>query len=551
MSLKDLPISAHSMRSMAEHHTGSWRSVEPFYQDRTALCAHACPAGEDLPLQVELLHERRLAEAIDVLRLANPFPAVVGRVCPAPCETSCLRATIGGSVSLRAIERFLGDAAIARALAPAPRAARDGRVAVVGAGPAGLSAAYFLGMEGWSVTVFEEKEKAGGLLRYGIPPFRLPRDVLDAELALVFRLLPVEFRFGARVTDLERERIDAYDAVVLAAGKNAAADPRVPGAAPGMSGLGLLEAIGRGERPALSGRIAVIGGGSTAFDGARVARRLGAEPTIYYRRPRAQMPAFAHDLLEAEEEGVPIVDNVTPLRVRPGAVTFARTRSADRRSPVEIVPDSEHVEEADRVLFATGEIQETLFPDLQPGGAMPVDASFATSAPRYFAAGDFTSAAPGTVSGAIRQGRLAAASVHAILTGAPPLASRLLSHERGASEEVVRLEDLNLHYFEERPRAASRRRPARLRIADFAEADTGLAERAVAREAERCMSCGTCVFCFNCRTYCADGAVRFDESEQRFSIDLDYCKGCLVCVSECPRHCMGSRYAEAGTADGK
>ncbi|MBI2932498.1 MAG: FAD-dependent oxidoreductase, partial [Planctomycetes bacterium] len=481
-------------------------------------------------------------EALEILRRANPFPAVVGRVCPAPCENSCLRRTLGGSVSIRAVERFLGDFAIAHNLAPPAPTRRKERMAVVGAGPAGLAAAYALGLEGYAVTVFEEKPKAGGLLRYGIPPFRLPRAVLDAELDLAFRNLPVEFRFHTRVTQLP----DEYSAVILAAGKNVSADTRVPGSTPEMAGLRMLEAIGRGEEPRLSGTVAVIGGGSTAFDCARAALRLGARPTIYYRRSRGEMPAFAHDLQEAQEEGIPIVENAAPTRIEGHRFLFARTRSAGRQAPVEVLKGTEFLVKPDHILFATGETQEVLFHNLQKkGAALPVDDSFATSTQGVFAAGDFTSAAPGTVSGAILQGRLAAAAARAALS------PRVLSHARGASEEVVRLENLNLNYFDERRRVDTPRLEAETRVTDFAEVDAGLDEGGVTHEARRCMSCGTCVFCFNCRNYCADGAVMLDADTQRFSIDLDHCKGCLVCVAECPRYCMGSRYAAAGTADRK
>ncbi|MBI4243937.1 MAG: FAD-dependent oxidoreductase [Planctomycetes bacterium] len=545
----NVPISGQSLKTTAENKTGIWRNVEPFYLDRISPCAQVCLSGHDIPVIIELVYENKFEEALKILRLANPLPASTGRVCPAPCESSCLRKSLGGSVSIKQIERFLGDFAIENRIFCLSKGPHRGRIAIIGAGPAGISAAYFLAIKGYFVTVFEEKKKAGGLLRYGIPSFRLPKRILDRELEIVFKQLPVEFIYEKRITKDYEKLLRQFDSVIITCGKSISQIPDIPGAGEKMSGLTFLEQINNGDSQPLSGSVAVIGGGSTAFDCARSALRLGCDSTIYYRRSKKEMPAFEHDITEGLEEGIQIVENVIPIQIDKNGdykITFAKTTSKDRKSAVKIIPNSEFAVTTDHILFATGEKQEHLFNKVQKEtGGIDVSQTYRTSDPKLFAAGDVTVMAPGTVAGAILQGRLTATSVHNYLNKTTEPHPAKIPHLRGAKDDGTTIEKINLNYFQELRRSAQKATDIKSRLKNFDEISSTLNENSVAWEVKRCFSCGTCVYCSNCMNYCPDNAISFDSSKKRFSVNLDYCKGCLICVKECPRHCMGSKYAAA------
>lgn len=544
-----VPISGQSLTTTAAIKTGTWRNVTPFFTDRTAPCVNACLAGEDIPIQVELVYENRYQEALEVLRLANPFPAITGRVCPAPCEKSCLRGHFGGNVSVKEIERFLGDFGIRNEVYCTTKNKRKEKVAIIGAGPAGLSAAYFLGMLGYRVIVFNDKQEPGGMLRYGIPSFRLPRDILKSEIEIVFKKLSVEFVNGLKITSESSSGtvtvplLAEFHAVVVATGKSMSLIPSIKGVDSSMSGLHFLERVNSGNPPSYSGSVIVIGGGSTAFDCARTAIRLGCRASIHYRRSKNEMPAFEHDIIEALEEGVEIIENVVPLRIEKKQayeITFARTLSQGRSSEVKVLEETDFVEEANHVLFATGETQEAVLSNVQKNGAaIEVGDELQTYVTGIFAAGDVLRKAPGTVSGAILQGRIAANSVHKFLSKSGGNGQRMISHARGALPDVVALEDLNKNFIESDAGISPPRLFALRRIASFEEVNTGFDEEQIRNESKRCLSCGTCVFCENCMNYCPDGAISHDRKNSRLVVNTDYCKGCMVCIAECPRSCMG------------
>lgn len=483
----EIPRTGRSLGTMAWNRTGSWRNIEPLYRDLTSPCVNACPAGNEVSGWLGLAAQGRFAEAVELLRTTNPFPAVCGRVCPHPCERACLRDRHGGPISVARVERFLGDWAIEHDVPVDAEPPNGRRVAIVGAGPAGLSAAFQLGRRGFDVTVFDENPKPGGLLRYGIPEFRLPKRVLDAELR-VFDSLPVRFECGTRVDlrDLPR-----FERVILAIGRYRGRDLGVPGEERAIQGIEFLR-----KGADVGPRVAVIGGGSTAFDCARTLKRLGKDPVILYRRSEKEMPAFAHDVEEAFEEGIELRTMTVPVEILPHAIRCART--APGAKPI---PGSEFLLRVDAVIKAVGEVVDGELPEGVP------------------ACGDCAGGA-GTVSDAIGRGRAMAVEIAA----RPPVATA---------------ESLNPAWIPSRPRPTFPRVSATARVLGFTEVNPDVPADLVIGEAKRCLSCGTCSFCHTCMNLCPDGAIRFTGSE--YEIDYAWCKGCLICVQECPRGAMTAR----------
>ncbi|MHC4915391.1 MAG: FAD-dependent oxidoreductase [Planctomycetota bacterium] len=338
----DLPIASVSVPggSMLTNPTGSWRNVRPEFRDKTPPCLTRCPAGENIEGYLDLLARGKDAEAAVLLREDNPFPAVCGRVCYHPCESGCNRSEWGGAVSVHSVERYLGDLALRLPGQPAPKRKRGKGAAVIGAGPAGLACAYHLARRGYPVTVFEREPEAGGVLRTGIPPYRLPKNVLSMEIEKI-AALGVEIRTGVDIgRDISFEGLRAeYRAVFVACGFHRSRELGIPGEKlKGVhAGLDLLRRINYGERPRLGSRVIVIGGGNTAMDCARSALRLGSQPLVVYRRTRGEMPAIPEEVLEAEREGTELSFLLQPVGVlgKNGKVTgvrFVRCRCASCRA---------------------------------------------------------------------------------------------------------------------------------------------------------------------------------------------------------------------------
>lgn len=553
----EIPISGRSLTTTVGVQTGLWRSVEPFYRDLTPPCSSACPAGQDMAVQMALLLEGRVAEALDVLREANPFPAITGRVCPAPCESRCLRAEIGGPVSVQKVERYVGDFGIEQRVRPKPEGDLGRRVAVVGSGPAGLAAAFYLARAGVRVTVFEARPVVGGLLRLGIPEFRLPKSVLEGELH-VFDLLPVEFRTGVRLGEkLSWKDLDAFDAVFVGTGRDRARKLNVPcedhpNVVPG---LDFLRDVALGRPPRLGPRVLVVGGGSTAFDCARTLKRLGADPAIVYRRTRAEMPAFPHDLEEAVEEGVELVFSAAPacVEAKGGRLTglrLLRTRAGspgkDGRAECVPITGSDFVMAADAIVVAAGEEPDPapLHPKLTvTGRGLTADAAGRTNLPWVLGGGDLSASAGGTVISAIADGRTAARALLSQWGGLPVEERASMPARRGAAADAVAAGVIRRHCFEIEGRSPSVRAGARARLRGFDEVNSPLPKARVLYEAGRCLSCGTCVQCDLCMTYCPDGAIARDPVVGAYTIDFAHCKGCLLCVVECPRGAMSWKSA--------
>ena len=345
-----LPLMPQSSGTMAWNRTGSWRFLRPRYLDKTAPCSEACPVGQDI-LKIEiLLAQGAFEEAWLRLREENPLPGVCGRVCFHPCEGSCNRKEYDEPISINGLERFLADHAWKQGITPPPVAASatGKRIAVVGAGPAGLSAAYFLRRFGHAVDLFDAREEAGGMLRYAIPEYRLPKDALSWEVGLILsdgvRFFP-ERRLGHDLTWAELSR---FDAVYLAIGDWTPVPLGVPGEESARDGLALLEAVRRGERPSFEGSVAVIGGGDTAMDVARTLLRLGSHPEIVYRRRIGDMPALPEEVEEVREEGIPSRTLLSPSRIRTAGdglleleLTPMRSVEGEGKARARVVPSGE------------------------------------------------------------------------------------------------------------------------------------------------------------------------------------------------------------------
>jgi 2-oxoacid:acceptor oxidoreductase delta subunit (pyruvate/2-ketoisovalerate family) len=562
----DMPDLAMSLGTTLYNKTGSWRYVRPIYRNRTSPCNHACPAGEDIVMQLGLVAKGQYQEARRRILEENPFPGVCGRVCPHPCESDCNRAQLGGAIAIHVMERFLADLPSKRELPILPTTAPSGaEVAVVGSGPAGLSCAYQLARRGYRVTVFEALAQAGGMMRVGIPSYRLPRDVLDAEIASIVAL-GVDLRTGMRLGDnLSLDDLGAYQAVFLAVGQHRSRSLSIPGedALGVLPGLEFLRRVNLGEKVQLGLRVAVIGGGNTAMDASRSAVRLGASKvTILYRRSRQEMPAVAEEIEETEEEGVQIEYLTAPAEVLSvnGRVTGLRCvrmrlgtpDESGRRRP-EPVPGSEYTLEVDTVIPALGQEADPSFLEkirspsaskraLQTeDGLIVITDAGSTTAASIFAGGDAATGF-GTVAHAIGSGKRAALAIDKYLrgeelSGFPPLTENIHAAPRDMDPAIVHFEDINLAYFAEEPRPSQSQRTAAERVKDFGEVNLGLGEDVALQEAKRCFSCGTCNGCDTCWLYCPDVSIRRLDHEG-YEINYEFCKGCGVCAEECPREAI-------------
>lgn len=561
---KDLAV---SRTTTLVNKTGSWKYIRPVYNDRVAPCNQRCPVGIDIEAYMNLLREDRIDEALELLLRENPIPAVTGRVCDHPCETACSRCALDGAVAIHAVERMLGDLALERPVEPAPVKHRE-QVGVVGSGPAGLACAYHLTRLGYAVTVFEAAAEAGGMLRVGIPEYRLPRSVLDRQVQRL-KDLGINFVTGVRIgKDLHWNVLSWFDAVFIATGAHLPRplglegedNPRV------RQGLDFLSDVNAGQRPDIGRKAIVIGGGNTAMDCARTAKRLGADVTVVYRRTRDEMPAIRDEIEDAVKEGVKLEFLAAPVAFRDDSegvlnVEFERMvlgepDASGRRSPK---PTGEtYLHAVDLVLLATGE-NATL--DSLPSnvevwkGAIEVDELGATTTRTYYAGGD-VAGHDRTVAHALGAGKRAAIGIDRqlrLVRGErelpEPADMRLgetgnLSITRWRSDDPIRrvapvneavtVEQLNLTHFAPADRHHDHK-PNGQSAATFAEANLGLTRTEALSEAKRCFNCGVCNECELCMIYCADVAISRSDNGARFSVDLEYCKGCGVCVEECPR----------------
>jgi len=513
--------------------TGSWRTERPVYVDRLPPCNGECPAGEDIQGWLFHAESGNYEAAWRHLTRDNPFPAIMGRVCYHTCEGVCNRGRIDAPVGINSVERFLGDEALKnRWRFEWPKTETGRHVLIVGAGPSGMSAAYHLRRLGHAVTVMEAGPLLGGMMRFGIPKYRLPRDVLDAEMQRIVEM-GVTVKLGAKVDDIARTMKDGgFAAAFLAVGAHIAKRAFIPAkdSAHILDAVAVLRSM-EGEAPPMLGRrVVVYGGGNTAIDVARTAKRLGAtEAIIVYRRTRERMPAHDFEVEEALEEGVMVKWLSTIKQADGGALTIEKMRLDGKGNPQ---PTGElETLEADSVVLALGQDVDLSLLNGVPGltledGVVRVDpATMMTGYPGLFAGGDMVPAER-NVTVAIGHGKKAARHIDAWLRGvtlAPAVKHAPATFER-----------LNTWYYSDAPKTVRPQLDLARRTSSFDEVQGGLTEDNALFEARRCLSCGNCFECDNCYGVCPDNAVVKLGPGNRFAFNYDYCKGCGVCVAECP-----------------
>jgi len=516
--------------------TGALRSKIPTYVDMLPPCNHACPAGENIQAWLALAQEGRYQEAWQKLVEENPLPAVHGRVCYHPCEDHCNRTHIDTPVSIHAIERFLGDKALEEAwtiqFSPNPSGKK---VLIIGGGPSGISAAYHLRRAGHEVEIREAGPMLGGMMHFGIPPYRLPRNVLDAEIQRIVDM-GITVRLNHKVTDVMQEKLEGgFDAVFIAIGAHLSKKVDIPSrdARQILDALTFLKDTEAGNAPKLGRRVAIYGGGNTAMDAARVAKRLGYEPLIIYRRDREHMPAHAFEADEALAEGVKINWLRTIKEMHESTITVEIMRVNEDGKP-EGTGEFETLE-ADALILALGQETETGFLKNIPGisfdadGTVQVGPDMMTGAEGIFAGGDMVPSER-TVTVAVGHGKKAARFMHGYLSKQP--------FQKPEKHPLVGFERLHIWYQTFAPQQNQSQAAEAIRVQDFREVMAGLTEKEARYEAQRCLSCGNCFECDGCFGACPEGAVIKLGKGNRYQFDYNLCTGCAVCYEQCPCHAI-------------
>ncbi len=526
---------ALNIGSSAANHTGSWRSERPIYVDLLPPCNKQCPAGENIQQWLFHTEEGDYEAAWREIMVNNPMPAVMGRVCYHTCEGACNRGSVDEAVGINSVERFLGDKALREGWKVTPVNPDTGKkVLVVGAGPAGLSVAYHLRRLGHDVVVRDGAEKAGGMMRYGIPAYRLPRSILDGEIRRIEEM-GVTFELGTKVTSLGGA-FDEFDAVFLAVGQQLGRNVDVPSktAAKVLDAVNLLGQVEKDggnqsdDKPMLGRRVVVYGGGNTAVDAARTAKRLGAaESVILYRRTRDKMPAHDFEVQEAEEEGITLRWLETIKEIDEGEIMIEKMELDENGFPQ---PTGEYEKvEADTVVMAVGQQADLGLLDGVDGievewGVVKVDSHFQTGHPGLFAGGDMIPAEK-NVTAAIGYGKKAARNIDAYLRGDV--------YEAPEKHGDATLDRMETYYYSDAPHQVREKLDGIRRSSNWDEVVIGLDEETAVFEARRCMSCGNCFGCDNCFGVCPDNAILKIEPT-KYEFKYDYCKGCGVCAQECP-----------------
>lgn len=538
----------------------SWKC--PIYVRRMPPCRSNCPTSEDIRGYLTIVAQAKdnntpvddaLDEAWYILTDKNPFPAIHGRICPHPCEDGCNRLYKDGSVAINSFERVVGDHGLKRGLKlrMLTDEKREKKIAILGAGPSGMSCAYQLARRGFKVTVFEANKQAGGMLRYGIPKYRLPREILDAEIQRVLDL-GVELRCNTKVgVDIPFSQLRKdYDAIYVGIGAQKGGKLGIPGDdLPNvMSGVGFLHRINSGEKIAIGKKAVVVGGGNTAIDAARVSRRLGADVTLLYRRTKNEMPAIKEEIHAAEAEGIHFHFLAAPVsaEAKGGGANAAvslkcvkmKLGEKDKSGRARPVPveGSEFTLEADTVLSAVG--QE---PDIEGMAELPnknswidTNAIRETSIPGVYAGGDAVKVDIAVT--AVGHGRKAARAINAFLHGR--------TYKEPSAPRPVKHTEMKLDYYKDAPRNNAVEMAPEIRIRGFEEIHKTLMMEQAIEESKRCMSCGLCFTCDRCRVYCPREAISRDKQSpvgQKMFSDYTKCSGCHICAEVCP-----SGYIEMG-----
>mgnify|MGYP001008444402 FL=1 len=509
------------------------RARMPIYLDRLPPCNNACPAGENIQEWLRLVKAGQEEAAWREITKNNPFPAIHGRVCYHPCEAACNREELDGAVSIHSVERYLGDLALEKGWQfDKPRFSSGRKVLVIGAGPSGLSAAYHLATMGHEVEIRDSSPLPGGMMRYGIPEYRLPRHILDAEIDRLTQL-------GVRITndylvkDLLADQAEGgFEAVFVAIGAHLSKRIDIPNrdASKIVDAVSFLRNVASGERPLIGRKVAVYGGGNTAMDAARVARRLGAEESIIvYRRTEAQMPAHAEEKEGAVAEGVKMNWLRTISSVDESDLTV-EIMELDENGLARGTGRFEKLE-ADTVILALGQETDSNFLRRIPGMHFEHDVvrvdprTLMSDVPGIFAGGD---AVPSerTVTVGVGHGKRAARQIDSWLAG------------RDATDrpkhELASFDKLNLWYFGDARRSSQPELEPADRVTDFDEIVGGLTDETAHTEAARCLSCGNCFECDGCLGSCPEDAVIKLGKGNRYRYDYDKCTGCATCYEQCP-----------------
>lgn len=513
--------------------TGTWRTERPVYIDRLPPCNHACPAGENIQAWLALAEEGDYQGAWREIIKNNPLPAIMGRACYHPCESACNRADMDEAVGIHAVERFLGDQAIAHNWQfEKPSSLSGKKVLVIGAGPSGLSAAYHLATLGHQVEIHEAGPLPGGMMRFGIPRYRLPRDIVDAEVQRIVNM-GVVLKLDTAVEDIQAAITKGgFDACFVAIGAHLANRVNIPApdATRILDAVKVLHDMETGEAPPQLGRrVIVYGGGNTAVDMARTAKRLGAsEAVIVYRRTREQMPAHDFEMDEAIEEGI-VVNWLRTIKQADDKAFTIEKMELDANGKPQPTGEFESIE-ADTLVMALGQNVDTRIIENLPdviinNGVVEVDENMMTGHNGVFAGGDMVPSER-TVTVAVGHGKKAARHINAFLEDK--------SYVKPPAPELVKFNMLNTWYYTDADPAQQQMLDKIRRQSTFDEVLSGLDENNALYEARRCLSCGNCFECDNCYGVCPDNAVIKLGSGKRFEFKYDYCKGCAMCVTECP-----------------
>ena len=519
--------------------TGSIRKSKPEYVDFFPPCNSACPAGENIQAWLSLAQEGKIEDAWRKLTEQNPMAAIHGRVCYHPCENSCNRKDLDSSVSIHAVERFLGDEALKNNWQFYPPKTLTGKkIMIVGAGPSGLSAAYHLRKLGHEVTIFEAGPVAGGMMNFGIPAYRMPRNILQAEIKRIENF-GVKIVLNYKVQDILKEKENGgFDAVFVAIGAHLAKKVNIPAqeASKILDAVSFLkEADENSEnKPLLGRRVAIYGGGNTAMDAARTAKRLGAdEAMIIYRRDREHMPAHEFEADEALSEGVKIHWLSSIKNMETSSITVEKMQVIDGKA----VPTGEYETlEADSLILALGQEADTDFLKhiegitfKEDGTTVEVNPSMMTGYPGIFAGGDMVPSER-TVTIATGHGKKAARNIDAWL--------RNTIYEKAANNPLVTIEKLQIWFKTNAEAKAQQHLEIEKAVETFDEIVAGYTTEEAVYEAQRCLSCGNCFECDSCYGACPEGAISKNGKGEGYTINYDLCTGCGVCAEQCPCHAL-------------
>ena len=525
----------------------------PKYVEKMPPCIDGCPNHNrirEMIMNISLAekHEKPLDQALEesfyLFLETTPFPSVCGRVCPHPCETACNRKEKDGAVGINKLERYIGDYGLDKGLKPRKLTdtVRSERIAVVGSGPGGLSCAYHLARRGYPVTVFEAFPKSGGMLRYGIPDYRLPAAVLDAEVQRI-QDMGVELKLNtAAGKDITMDTLrKEYKATFIALGAHTGLKLRIKGeeASNVLTGTDFLHRANAGQPVEIGNKVVVIGGGDTAIDAARVARRFGAEAVILYRRTRTEMPAIQEEIDGAEQEGVRIDLLAAPIEIYTdgnGRATGMKCQrmqlgepdSSGRRRPVPIDGDTYDLNFTTLIAAISQEPDFNGFDHLIEGKDwIKVDEKYKTKDDTIFSGGDNINL--GLVIDAIAHGRIAAMAIHEMIAGDPLLPDN-------SDMPKITADKMMLDWYEGMERVKAYEMPPDERLKSLtAEIASTLPQEDAIKESRRCMSCGMCFDCDNCWSYCQDNAVIKPLIKgEKYSFKMEFCNGCKKCAENCP-----------------